>query len=175
MDADRTQRYLESLLGRGGGNGAGELLPLISRWNELLASVPGLEKRRPGTHCRISALTRGVLIVEADHPAWMQLLQWHEQLLLMRIVATFPRSQDQGSSVQVGLRRRRCHRAPHCGHARPSKANPGTRRAGQTRLTSGRDGRGRPAREGENKIRSSQTMQISVCSHPVCIRDVAQG
>lgn len=90
MDAERTQRYLEALIGRGDRNGAGELLPLINRWNDLLTSVPGLEKRRPSAHCRISELSRGVLSIEADHPAWLQLLQWHEQELVTRIRTAFP-------------------------------------------------------------------------------------
>ena len=89
MDADRTQRYLESLLGRGDPGGAKELLPLVTRWNELLASIPGLQKRRPSTHCRVSGLKSGVLSIEADHPAWMQLLQWHEQEILARLGASF--------------------------------------------------------------------------------------
>jgi hypothetical protein len=90
MDTERTQRYLESLLGRGDRNGVGELLPLVTRWGDILASIPGLQKRRPSTHCRVAGLTAGVLIVEADHPAWMQLLQWHEHELVARIGASFP-------------------------------------------------------------------------------------
>jgi predicted nucleic acid-binding Zn ribbon protein len=90
MDAKRTQQHLESLLGRGDRNGAGELLPLVTRWSELLSSIPGLEKRRPASHCRISGLSGGVLSVEADHPAWMQLLQWHERELVARVRTQFP-------------------------------------------------------------------------------------
>ncbi len=90
MDSDRTQKYLQSLLRRGDPGGVGELMPLVSRWHELLGSIPGLQKRRPGSHCRIAGLDGGVLCVEADHPAWMQLLQWHEQELLRSIVSSFP-------------------------------------------------------------------------------------
>jgi predicted nucleic acid-binding Zn ribbon protein len=90
MDAERTQKYLESLLNRTGANGVGELVPLVSRWHELLASIPGLQNRRPGSHCRVAGLTGGVLSVEADHPAWMQLLQWHEGELLQTIASSFP-------------------------------------------------------------------------------------
>jgi len=90
MDADRTQKYLESLLRRGDPRGVGELLPLVSRWHEVLASIPGLQKRRPGSHCRVAGLSAGVLSVEADHPAWMQLLQWHERELLEAVGSNFP-------------------------------------------------------------------------------------
>jgi len=89
MDANRAQNYLQSLLSRGDRNGAGELLPLISRWNELLSSIPGLQKRRPGSHCRVAGLSGGVLAIEADHAAWMQLLQLHEPELLARLGASF--------------------------------------------------------------------------------------
>ena len=38
----------------------------------------------------VAGLSGGVLCIEADHPAWMQLLQWHEQELLRSIVSSFP-------------------------------------------------------------------------------------
>jgi hypothetical protein len=90
MDADRTQKYLESLLRRGDPAGVGQLMPLVSRWREVLASIPGLQKRRPDSHCRVSGLSAGVLSVEADHPAWMQLLQWHEREILQAVCSSFP-------------------------------------------------------------------------------------
>jgi len=90
MENERRQRYLESLL-RGRSPGAvRELIPVVNRWNEILSSIPGLHKRHPGTHCRLSALASGVLTVEADHPAWLQLLQWHQGELVERLARAFP-------------------------------------------------------------------------------------
>ncbi len=63
---------------------------MVNRWGEILSSIPGLHKRNPGAHCRISALVGGVLTVEADHPAWLQLLQWHQGELVERLDRAFP-------------------------------------------------------------------------------------
>ena len=90
MENDRRQRYLETLLqGRATGV-VKQLIPVVNRWNEILSSIPGLQKRHPGAHCRISALVGGILTVEADHPAWLQLLQWHQGELVDRLGRTFP-------------------------------------------------------------------------------------
>ncbi len=90
MESDRRQRYLENLLQGRGAGAVRELVPIVNRWNEILASIPGLHKRHPGAHCRISALVSGVLTVEADHPAWLQLLQWHQAALVERLGHAFP-------------------------------------------------------------------------------------
>jgi len=90
MHPDRRQRYLETLLqGRASGT-VKELIPIVNRWNEILGSIPGLQKRHPGAHCRIAGLSGGVLLVEADHPAWLQLLQWHQGPLLEHLNRAFP-------------------------------------------------------------------------------------
>ena len=90
MENDRRQRYLEKLLqGRAPGT-IRELIPVVNRWNEILGSIPGLYKRHPGAHCRISGLTAGVMTVEADHPAWLQLLQWHQGALVEKLAQAFP-------------------------------------------------------------------------------------
>ena len=90
MENDRRQRYLESLLQGRAPSAVRELIPVVSRWNEILASIPGLYKRRPGVHCRISGLSGSVLTVEADHPAWLQLLQWHQGEIVERLSSHFP-------------------------------------------------------------------------------------
>jgi hypothetical protein len=90
MESDRRQRYLETLLQGRAPVAVRELIPVVNRWNELLASIPGLHKRHPGAHCRIAGLAGTVLTVEADHPAWLQLLQWHQQELVDRLGRAFP-------------------------------------------------------------------------------------
>lgn len=90
MESDRRQRYLETLLQGRAPTAIRELIPVVNRWNELLASIPGLYKRHPGAHCRIAGLAGTVLTVEADHPAWLQLLQWHQQELVDRLERAFP-------------------------------------------------------------------------------------
>jgi len=90
MDPDRRQRYLETLLQGRTTQTIARLIPVVSRWNEILSSIPGLHRRHPGSHCRISGLSAGALTVEADHPAWLQLLQWHEKELVERLGRAFP-------------------------------------------------------------------------------------
>ena len=90
MENDRRQRYLESLLQGRAPTAVRELIPIVNRWNEILASIPGLYKRHPGVHCRIAGLAGSVLTVEADHPAWLQLLQWHQGDLVERLEKHFP-------------------------------------------------------------------------------------
>jgi predicted nucleic acid-binding Zn ribbon protein len=90
MENDRRQRYLETLLQGRAPTGVRELIPVVSRWNEILSSVPGLHRRHPGAHSRIADLRAGVLTVEADHPAWLQLLQWHQGELVERLSGAFP-------------------------------------------------------------------------------------
>lgn len=90
MENDRRQRYLESLLQGRAPAAVRELIPVVNRWNEILSSIPGLHKRHPGVHCRVSGLSGSVLTVEADHPAWLQLLQWHQGELVDRLGQHFP-------------------------------------------------------------------------------------
>lgn len=90
MDQDRRQRYLETLLQGRAPTAVRELIPVVNRWNEILSSIPGLHRRHPGTHCRIASLSGRVLTVEADHPAWLQLLQWHQGELVERLSRAFP-------------------------------------------------------------------------------------
>jgi len=90
MESDRRQRYLETLLQGRAPGAIRELIPVVNRWNEILSSIPGLHKRHPGAHCRISGLSGGVLTIEADHPAWLQLLQWHQGDVVERVSRVFP-------------------------------------------------------------------------------------
>jgi predicted nucleic acid-binding Zn ribbon protein len=90
MDDDRKREYLERFLQSKNASGLKPLIPVVSRWNEILGSVPGLRKQNPGSHCRLSQLKDGLLTVEADHPAWLQLLQWHQGEILDRVRAAFP-------------------------------------------------------------------------------------
>ena len=90
MDDERKRQHLQRYLQAKGAGSLAPLVPLVSRWNEGLSSVPGLQKQNPGTHCRLSGLTDGLLTVEADHPAWLQLLQWHQGEILDRVRLAFP-------------------------------------------------------------------------------------
>lgn len=90
MDLERRQKYLEELLQKRAPEGVRELVPVVNRWNEILSSIPGLSKRHPGAHCRVGSLLGGVLTIEADHSAWLQLLQLHQGPLTERLSRAFP-------------------------------------------------------------------------------------
>ena len=90
MELDRRQRYLQTFLQGRAPQSVQELLPVVNRWSEILSSIPGLHKRHPGAHCRIAGLSGGLLTIEADHPAWLQLLQWHQGELVERLKQSFP-------------------------------------------------------------------------------------
>ena len=90
MENDRIKNYLGQILSRQGQPQNNELLPLIDRWRKILTSVPSLVKRSPWRHCRISNWQNGVVTVETDHPAWMQILLWEEENLLKAIKTHVP-------------------------------------------------------------------------------------
>ena len=90
MDDDRTRAHLSKFLQTKGASSLQQLVPVVSRWHEILASLPGLSRQNPGSHCRLSQLTDGLLTIEADHPAWLQLLQWHQSDILDRVRQQFP-------------------------------------------------------------------------------------
>lgn len=101
MDLERRQRYLEKLLADRGGGAVRHLVPVVNRWHDLLGSVPGLARRNPGAHCRVSGLSAGVLTVEADHPAWLQLLQWHQGEVVERLGGWFPQLQIRALNFRL--------------------------------------------------------------------------
>jgi len=90
MEDDRKRRYLETFLQGKNQAGLATLVPMVTRWHEILGSVPGLKKKNPGSHCRLSQLKDGRLTVEADHPAWLQLLQWNQVDILEAVRTAFP-------------------------------------------------------------------------------------
>ncbi len=90
MDDDRKRRYLETFLQGKNQAGLATLVPIVTRWHEILGAVPGLARKNPGSHCRLSQLKDGHLTVEADHPAWLQLLQWNQADILDGVRRAFP-------------------------------------------------------------------------------------
>jgi hypothetical protein len=52
-------------------------------------------------HSRIKDLNKNILIVEADHPGWIQILQTKEHRLLEELRAGFPDLDIQGISIRL--------------------------------------------------------------------------
>ena len=70
---------------------------LFSSWNEVVAEVwpLGIDQKKEdvpaaAVHSRIRELERGVLLVEADHPGWIQLLQTKQADLLSTVQRRYP-------------------------------------------------------------------------------------
>ncbi|MCL2831992.1 MAG: DUF721 domain-containing protein [Treponema sp.] len=49
-------------------------------------------------HCRIRELERGILVIEAEHPGWVQILQTKQKYLLGIFQKKFPELKIQGLS-----------------------------------------------------------------------------
>ena len=60
---------------------------LFSSWDRVVAEVWRAEDDLPAAavHSRIRELERGVLLVEADHPGWIQILQTRQAELLSAV------------------------------------------------------------------------------------------
>ena len=68
-------------------------------WQDILASCnlsQGL------SHCRIAELEKTVLLIEADHPGWIQLLQTKQTELLNAARRRFPEITFTGISFRLG-------------------------------------------------------------------------
>ena len=74
---------------------------LFSSWSKITAEVwpvhseQGSEQRKDdipaaALHSQIRELERGVLLIEADHPGWIQILQFRQTELLSVIKRRYP-------------------------------------------------------------------------------------
>ena len=81
---------------------------LFSSWEKVVTEV----WRRPfGTendeipaaavHSRIHELERGVLLVEADHPGWIQILQMKQNELLLAVQRRYPDLEIRGIAFRL--------------------------------------------------------------------------
>ena len=55
----------------------------------------------PGVHSRIRELERGVLLVEADHPGWIQILQTKQAELLSAVQRRYPELDIRGIAFRL--------------------------------------------------------------------------
>lgn len=89
MNNDRVKDYLSQFLQRNPQEHQ-DLMPLILNWEKLLQQIPGFRKQNPGRHCRITDFSNQQVLIDADHPAWLQLLQLHEKEILKLLASHFP-------------------------------------------------------------------------------------
>jgi len=81
---------------------------LFNSWEKIVCQVwPQGEDRKnedipaAAVHSRIKELERGVLIVEADHPGWIQILQTKQAELLLAIQRHCPKMDIRGIAFRL--------------------------------------------------------------------------
>ena len=63
---------------------------LFSSWAEIVAEAWKNPEPAAASHSRISELEKGLLLVEADHPGWIQILQTKQNELLAAAKRRYP-------------------------------------------------------------------------------------
>jgi hypothetical protein len=71
---------------------------LFSCW-DLITEKTGIPSA--AAHSRIVELERAVLLVEADHPGWIQILQTKQTYLLKAVIRRFPNLEIRGISFRL--------------------------------------------------------------------------
>jgi hypothetical protein len=93
---------------------AGELLSFFfdknmietaQRYSDLFSSWAVITEKNgipsAAFHSRIVELERAILLVEADHPGWIQILQTKQAYLLKTVVRRFPNLEIRGISFRL--------------------------------------------------------------------------
>jgi predicted nucleic acid-binding Zn ribbon protein len=85
---------------------------LFNSWEKIVCQVwplgDGQKKEdipAAAVHSRIKELERGVLIVEADHPGWIQILQTKQAELLQAIQSRCPNQDIRGIAFRLSKER----------------------------------------------------------------------
>jgi hypothetical protein len=68
---------------------------LFTTWEKITAET---KMSVAGDHSRIRDLEHGILVIEAEHPGWVQLLQTKQAQLLRLVQKKFPELEIQGIS-----------------------------------------------------------------------------
>lgn len=60
------------------------------RYSDFFSSWPALVGTRLAAHSRVADVDKGLLIVEAEHPGWIQLLQMRQSGILETVARRYP-------------------------------------------------------------------------------------
>jgi hypothetical protein len=77
------------------------LIKTAREYSELFSSWQSIAGEKIADHSRIRELERSILLVEADHPGWIQILQTREKDLLNTIQRRFPEQNITGISFRL--------------------------------------------------------------------------
>lgn len=70
-------------------------------YSQLFSSWPSIAGDQYSAHSRIYDLSGTLLVVEADHPGWVQILQTRQSDLLKKVQAKFPNLTITGISFRL--------------------------------------------------------------------------
>ncbi len=71
------------------------------RVSEFFRSWRRMAGDKLSAHSEVVEVDRGIVIVEADHPSWIQLLQMREEELLRRIRTDYPQLEIRGMAFRL--------------------------------------------------------------------------
>jgi hypothetical protein len=82
-----------------------DMLETAEGYSELFSSWAGITEKNgipaAAFHSRIVELEKAVLLVEADHPGWIQILQTKQTYLLKTVIRLFPDLEIRGISFRL--------------------------------------------------------------------------
>jgi len=61
-----------------------------SQYVEFFSSWKSIVGPREASHSRVAEIEKGILVIEAEHPGWIQLLQLRQSSILATVQARFP-------------------------------------------------------------------------------------
>lgn len=79
-----------------------QMLRTAQGYSELFSSWQSIAGEKLACHSWIRELDRSVLLIEADHPGWIQILQSKQVELLDRVRSNFPELTITGISFRLG-------------------------------------------------------------------------
>ena len=88
----------------------------------FLSSWPSIVGSRLASHSRVADVDKGMLVVEAEHPGWIQLLQLRQSGILEAVAGRFPELELRGIVFRLAKEAPRAASGPTAG---PSAAADG--------------------------------------------------
>jgi hypothetical protein len=100
--------FLDERFGGGVLEKAGKYAKLFSSWSSIIEEVDKNKRKRINAvadHSRIVELERYILLIEADHPGWIQILQTKQNELLAITQKRFPDLTIRGIAFRLSRNR----------------------------------------------------------------------
>lgn len=79
-----------------------EVSEQVGQWSNFFGAWGKAAGERFAAHSKPVDVRNGILLVEADHPGWIQLLQLEQHAILKRLQRSFPKLGIKGMGFRVG-------------------------------------------------------------------------